>query len=101
MVHITHNIVRDILNTLDSPFDSHDVEFALIVKHTEVFAKDLAEFCRTHHKSPLRLFSANFAKWLNAEFGSQIQKGPKVSTLSLSGREVSNQQWFKVRVPIT
>jgi hypothetical protein len=101
---VTRQILARIINELESPFDTHDVEKRALRNHTEAFVTELLDYCgRTG--DPLKAFSAAFGQRIDRQFRRQIRKTlrNKVRSPNLAGDKVSNQQWERrnARVPIT
>ena len=101
---VTRQILAHVINELETPFDTHDVEKRALRDHTEAFVTELLGYCgRT--VDPLKSFSAAFGQRIDRQFQGQIRKTPrnKVRTPNLAGDMVSNQQWERTNAggPIT
>ena len=96
MKYLNRDMVAQVLNSLDSPFDAHLVEEGCRQRYPVAVADELSSFGNS--PDPLRQFSAAFAQRLGREFASQIQKTSKVKSENLRGRVSRNQQWTRIGV---
>lgn len=94
MRYVSDDLVRPILEKLESPFDAHEVERRLLRLEPIAFARELLTFEAS--ADPLQQFSAAFARWLDQEFAGKIRQTKKVRSCNLGGEKSLNQQWEKI-----
>lgn len=93
MKHITASHLTPILERLTGTFDTHQLEREILRYDPHAFANELLE-----HRD-VTVFSSQFARWFDREFRSatgKVRQTQKVTTASLVGTAVENQQWEKV-----
>jgi hypothetical protein len=99
MRHLASEMIVEAINQQENRFDCHDVERRLIRDHAVATAKDIIAY--EHSGDPLKYFSAVLSKYIDTAFRPQLRKLEKVITPNLGGKLSLNQQWEKLRFPIT
>jgi hypothetical protein len=98
MRYVQPQMIADIINQLDSPFDAHSIEKRLLRLNTVETAREILRY--RNSGDVLRTFSAQLARYIDRTFRGQIQKTSKVGSENLGGLRCGNQEWVKLIIPV-